>query len=240
MTAIRQGSAQNRIAWSERNTFWLSLLVHVLLFVVYLLSFMHRYPLVPPEKKPALYVPAYVYHEAATAMKPVTASVQKQRIEKPLASAQRIETNLDQFKGDFNLANYHKQIQQKANEQAAAASETPANFNPAEAYKRQQAPVYMIGDKLVDDPLKKLLGIAISKHLYYPQVAQELFIHGVVGVGFTLYPDGNVTNVKIVQSSRERMLDAAALSAINEMTPVANVDIYLKKPRFLVVKIIFN
>lgn len=194
---------------SERNSFWVSLLIHVLLFAVYLLTLMqHHSPL--PEKKPALYVPSYVYNTAPL----VTAAAQTAQKQTPVSHDQ------------LNLAQ-------------PLAQPNTAQFKPATAYKHAQ-PVHMIGEKLVDDPLKKLLGIAISKHLSYPQVAQELNMRGRVAVGFTLFPDGSVTNVEMMQTSHEPLLDAAAMAAIREMAPVDSVAVYLKQPRFLVVNVIFR
>ncbi len=183
---------------SERDTFWLSLLFHVLLFAIYLLMLM-RYPVSVPEKRPALYVPSY--------------------LSTPASSAKATEHQLSVPR-------------------ERASHQTALNQSRS-AYKRQQ-PVYMIGEKLADDPLKKLLGAAISRHLYYPQAAQELGVEGVVEVGFTIFPDGSVMNVQVVRSSHKPMLDSAAIVAVQKMEPVANVDIYLKQPKFLVVNVIFR
>lgn len=224
----------NRDRLSEQKTFWISLLFHTLILIAYLLTFRHVLP--PREIPPALYVPSYVYQPSpppAPAARPAEkqAPVQKQTAAEALAN---------QEDSDFDLSHY-KMKQTTAAESETALTETSlAQFHAAAVSKQHEPPVNMIGEKLLDDPLKKLLGIAITKHLYYPDAAQELNMHGVSAVGFTLYPDGTVTNVQIMHSSGEKVLDAAAAAAVNEMGPVSNVDIYVKKPRFLVVNIIFR
>lgn len=105
---------------------------------------------------------------------------------------------------------------------------------------RTMTPVHLIGDKNIDAPLLKLLGEAISANLVYPRLAIDFRIKGTTLVGFTLHPDGNVTNVQVVQSSGAGVLDDAAYDAIHDMSPVHRVGKYLKKTKFMVVGIIFG
>lgn len=97
----------------------------------------------------------------------------------------------------------------------------------------------MIGEKLLDDPLRKLLGQAITENLDYPEMASELHLRGMVSIGFTLHPDGGLTGIHIVKSSHERILDIAALNAVTAASPIASVDIYLKEAKYLVVNVVF-
>lgn len=97
----------------------------------------------------------------------------------------------------------------------------------------------MIGEKLLDDPLRKLLGEAITANLSYPEMARTLHLRGVVSIGFTLYPSGELGSIHIVKSSRQRILDLAALNAVTAASPVSSVDIYLKQAKYLVVNVVF-
>lgn len=219
---------------SEQKTFWLSLLFHLLILMAYLLSFRHSLPL--REQPPALYIPSYVYRSSSP---PVSAP---QAAEKQ-ASAQKekpTETVSNQKDSDFDLSHYKVKPVTASESESELPETSLAQFHAASASQQHEPPINMIGEKLLDDPLKKLLGIAITKHLYYPDAAQELNMHGVAAVGFTLYPDGTVSNVQLMHSSGEKVLDAAAAAAVNEMGPVSNVDIYVKQPRFLVVNIVFR
>lgn len=220
-----------RTRLSERDSFWLSLLLHGLALVIYVL-WQWRHPILEPEKKPALYVPSYVYNSVPTqtmSAKPPSPDRAEAKQHKQSESTQREELAMRESATQENDVTGLEPLM----------APDLASYHPV-ALKKPQQPVYMVGEKLVDDPLKKLLGIAISKRLYYPRAAQDLQIHGVTSVGFTLFPDGTVANVEVVKSSRERMLDVAALEAIKRMPPIDSVNIYVKKPRYLVVNIIFR
>ncbi len=54
-----------------------------------------------------------------------------------------------------------------------------------------------------------------------------------------LHTDGRMTDIKILKSSKERMLDVAALNAIKAASPVKNVDLYLKQDKYIVINILF-
>jgi len=110
------------------------------------------------------------------------------------------------------------------------------NQNPDYKYL---APINMVGEKLLDDPFRKLLGRAITGKLYYPAVARELHLRGKVSIGFVLHPDGSVTEAHIIKTSHQPSLDAAALDAVISASPIYNTDLYLKQAEYLVVNILF-
>ena len=111
----------------------------------------------------------------------------------------------------------------------------------ADSSKNQQAlpPIRMIGEKLLEDPLRMLLGAAITKQLFFPQVAKELYLRGIVGIAFTLFPNGDLQRIRLAHSSGKKILDRAALEAVHRAAPIGNVDIYLKEPKELVINIIY-
>ncbi|MBA3660204.1 MAG: TonB family protein [Gammaproteobacteria bacterium] len=100
-------------------------------------------------------------------------------------------------------------------------------------------PIRMIGEKLLDDPLRKLLGRAFTKKLYYPEIARSLYKHGITTIGFVLHPSGEIIGARVLQTSKEKLLDDAALSAINAASPVHQVNLYVKEPRYFIINIIF-
>lgn len=202
----------------------ISLLLHFLfLFGIPTLLFIFLTPPPPrlPELRPALYIPSYVASTPSAAHVPTTQSTRSKETDEvsPILS----KPNL---------------LSAQENPYAPPSITQPLLSQKSLA-KQHEAPVHLIGDKALDDPLRKLLGQAITAHLVYPQLARELFLRGVSSIGFTIAPSGEVTHVRVVKSSGERILDNAAAAAIRDMAPVANVDIYLHEPKDMVVNIIF-
>lgn len=205
----------------KENYFWLSLISHVLFFLFFYLfnSKFFWLPIPDKEKNYYYYVPAYVQPSSSA----MSAS---------LKASQKIE---------------HQKINSLALEKAFDFSQTSQWFSPASfpsllnsaSKKQHESPVRLIGEKFLDHPLLKLLGRAITTHLYYPSIARELNKRGVVTIALILQPSGEITSAHIIKSSREHLLDAAALNAINASSPIAGVDLYVKEPKRLVINIIF-
>jgi protein TonB len=64
-----------------------------------------------------------------------------------------------------------------------------------------------------------LVRLKIERHKRYPRLARRRNIEGRVTVGFVIIPDGSVKRVRVVQSSRFKILDRAALRAVTESMP---------------------
>lgn len=64
-----------------------------------------------------------------------------------------------------------------------------------------------------------MLRLKIESRKKYPASAQKRQIEGRVVVEFTLNPDGRIESSEIVQSSRHRELDRAALNAVKAAEP---------------------
>lgn len=201
-----------RSVYRRLSYFWISLFFH-LLFVS--LFFIYANPQTQKEI-PYIYVPDYV--PSYVDSKPIKPSLRQmnQAEEKQKSKNGLLSPDSEVF--DAGLPTLAQKLSQK---------ELP------------QDAIHLIGNKLEDDPLRNLLGRAITAHLSYPKLAQELRLRGVVTVGLTLFPDGQVVNVKMLKSSRENILDVAALTAINAISPVSDVNLYLKQEKYLVVNIIF-
>ena len=207
----------------RRHGFWISLLAHLLLWSGF--SFVWLHPL-DDEKLPSLYIPSYIA-SAENMPKPAPQPVQEQKeadpkketsklgIEKPVAAKPQAKVN-------------------KASSPAKQQYQTISSPSLAEQG------VHLIGDQKIDKDLRVVLGKAISARLFYPKAAIQFNVRGTVLVGFTLYPDGRVTDVQLVKPSNAGILNVAALSAIRDISPVAGVAEYVQAPRFLVVGIIFG
>lgn len=197
----------------------LSILCHIVLFLLF--YYFSYHPIVPPvvekEKSYYYYVPAQVARESSQAL---TSSAKNNSIEKTY--------DLSQFKTssyqDWSKTDAFNQLTQQS---------------VSRSQQKYQEAIHLIGDEFLDDPLRKLLGKAITAHIYYPDVARELYMRGVVSIEFILHPDGTITKARVIQSSHERILDTAALRAITDSSPVNGVDLYVKQPRKLVINIIF-
>lgn len=212
---------------------WLSLIAHIIFFT----SLFIGLKIASEEKSIKSYhydeEPVYVYN---TPMPPM-----------PHSSYQETtapKNKLAPFKNDFDLADFQSaKNNQKPEEEPNindASSYQLAQMYQAHSLKKQSIKrLHMIGEQLLDDPLLKQLGRAITSHIHLPDIAKELHLHGTVSIGMMLHPDGDITNIKLLKSSKESMLDVTALDAIKTAAPVNNIDIYLKKEKYLVINIIF-
>lgn len=211
----------------------LSVLLHALLFSSFLL--IKLYPVVPHEKTPALYVPSYVYQNTPSSTVNETKSMpqqqrekekvptDKQGIEKPAKSSSPQTQAVSPHQRDLSAVRFAK------------------NAPVVDIGKpTDEAPIHMVGESKIVKPLAKLLGQALTAHLSYPKIAVDFALRGVALVGFTLHPDGTVTDAQLMRSSGAGVLDQAALAAVNAISPVEHVSLYLKQPDFLVVALIFG
>ncbi|HVE43835.1 MAG TPA: TonB family protein [Gammaproteobacteria bacterium] len=216
--------------------FWLSLFLHLLFFsfFYYLNVFITAVPLVKKEESYYRYVPAYTYAPSASSVSPMQKSQKISREKTIVAQQNNIKSDRD---FDLSRAQRHPSYRDFF-ENAKSLSDLTHPSQPVSAEKYME-PIHMIGEKLSEDPLRNLLGRAITAKLYYSKVAKDLQMHGMVSVGFVLHPDGQITGARVIKKSRERILDAAALNAINDASPVHDVDIYLREAKYLVVNIIF-
>jgi TonB family protein len=205
----------------QKASFWLAVLFHLLLFILFTVN-LHFYP--EEQETPNLFIPSYTSQDI---VKPVV--TQQQVAQK--TSESKIEKEVIEKKDTLSLA--------KPRSSKSRSAENPEKYEkatPAEAIDG----VHLIGKKKLDDPLIKLLGQALGRHLIYPRVALEFNLRGTAYVGFYIRPDGIVTGVKLMQSSNAGVLDEEALRAIKMISPVREVGEYVKEPRFLVVGIIFG
>lgn len=196
---------------------WISILIHLLLLFSMTVVF---FPAVKYEPSPSMDIPAYVYNEPlpqhANAKSPTSSSVKKSSplgIEKP--NSQPSMSVAD----SSSSANVEKQIK---------------------ADKTTEA-IHLVGDKNTPPkPLIKIIGKALAAHLVYPKVAVDFNLKGRAIIGFTLHPDGSVSNVKVLKSSGAEVLDKAAVAGVANMGPLKGVSEFILKAEDMVVGIIFS
>lgn len=219
-----------------KHGFWLSLLCHLLLWSGF--SF-YWFNLPDLEKRPDLYIPSYIASSEQIAqsvpMQPA------QPVQQPVAPTKPEQKKLTSENGIEKPAPKKPQpAAQKPVKAKAGQTSTASSYQAMSAASLEEQGVHLIGDEKIDKSLRTILGKAISRHLFYPKSAIEFNVRGTVLVGFTIYPDGRVTNVQLVKPSNAGILNVAALEAIRNMSPVEGVAEYIPEARFLVVGIIFG
>ncbi len=90
------------------------------------------------------------------------------------------------------------------------------------------------------EPLIALLHDAIQKMQQYPESALAMEREGRVKVGFILYNDGSVGDLRLLSSSGTTSLDNAALKAVREASPFRNVIKYIKAIQTYQIDIVFE
>lgn len=242
-----------------KNGFWLSVLLHLLLLLAFL-TLMTAKPRQKEEEPPLphYYVPAYTY---TGSIKPSSA-VQKSQSHQKNASqpktkvSERTDTteNTEQMQSVENtlstlrVPKILKKMPAEKISKPIRKSFLADSFNMLKedqmrevSEKKESEPIYMIGDDSQPaDPLIKLLGRSISAHFGYPRMAGQLGIRGRVIVELTLHPEGYYSNVRMLQSSQNQDLDAAALYAVNSAPRIDGADRFISKPKHFVIGFIFN
>lgn len=69
------------------------------------------------------------------------------------------------------------------------------------------------------DELRKFVYEAINRQKHYPYMARRQHREGLVKLNFVMHPNGNVTDIAIVESSRFHLLDKAAMQAVESISP---------------------
>jgi TonB family protein len=226
-----------RILWMRRKkrllaiqALLLSLLLHLLLAASFILVIQHEEQ---QEKPPAMYVPAYTYQpestQAAAAQSAPATNEAKQTEKLP---------NTPNDKNQIALA--HDTLLREREQQIKRLSNSKQN-EAVSIHSKDTEALHLVGDKTVAlKPLIRILGVAMAKHLSYPKIAVDFLLRGTAYVGFVIHPNGEITDVQLVQSSGAGVLDEEAIAGVRAMSPVKNVTHYVPQPKYLVVGIIFG
>jgi len=65
----------------------------------------------------------------------------------------------------------------------------------------------------------ELVKLKIEKNKKYPEDAKSNHIEGIVSLKFIITPDGNIKNTEVAKSSRNKILDEAAIKALRDAAP---------------------
>lgn len=225
--------------------FLLALLLHLLFFAALFNYFWQDREIYQPDSnnKTGKVLPAYVYHEEghrpSQAAKPI---VSNQTTTVPTQEAQDATPLPEKTTPISPEGIYKKYLAAKktarangAKKQVVSTSQATSIDAPAKIEIRN-----LTSDKAVDKPLLKLLSKATAEKLVYPKAAIDFRVTGTAKIGFMLYPNGEVVNATVVESSGSGILDQAALQAINAISPVKGVDKYLTIPKIIIAGIIFG
>lgn len=68
--------------------------------------------------------------------------------------------------------------------------------------------------------LLKMIAESIQQHLTYPASAQDQIQQGSAVIDFRLSPDGEISQIRLIQSSGSQDLDQAALQAVKASSPI--------------------
>jgi TonB family protein len=216
----------------QRYSLWLVILCHFLLFAGFSFVWVSAPKLIEEKERPSLYIPSYVYHNETA---PVTTPLPKQE-NTPLAKPAEKPVPVTETAKTLPISNNGIEKPTPAQVRQSLNINHPIDISRSP----ETEPVHLIGDKKMDKPLLTLLGKALTAHLVYPKSAIDLNVRGTSIIGFVLYPNGQVSNVQLLRTSRAEVLDRAALAAANAIAPVGNVAKYLNKPKFMVIGIIFE
>lgn len=206
--------------------FWMAFFIHLLIFLGLSLSWVTTFTQ-PFEKKSSHYLPAYLYQKKSRSL------------------AAEKDFSPDRYRMVSKLKNSTKKLPLKNAvsliEQTVPAETTYPRANAATmrsaGYIEAESPTQ---GRPHDEPLLKELTRATAAKLFYPPEAAIFQLKGTVIVRFLLYPDGQVSEVSLAQSSGFRLLDNAALVAIKNISPVRDVNLYLSKPRYLLAGIVYR
>jgi protein TonB len=69
----------------------------------------------------------------------------------------------------------------------------------------------------VEDPYRPIVLAALAREKRYPLLARQRGVEGIVEIAFTIHPDGRVSEPEVISSSRQPVLDQAALSMVKRL-----------------------
>ena len=113
----------------------------------------------------------------------------------------------------------------------AVSAEEKVFFEKQEVDQKPVEKVSSANESEDKNILLSLIYKEINKYKTYPYQAVRLHREGRVKVNFTLHPDGRVSQIVIVESSRFNVLDRAARKAVESISPFLMAVNYLQVER---------
>lgn len=120
-----------------------------------------------------------------------------------------------------------KQVLHRTEPKKIATDESLAEPLANSGKDRQQRKKQLTKPVENHDALMQLVYRAVNQHKHYPYMARRLGQQGKVSLNFVMHPDGQVTDVVVVESSRHSVLDRAAEQAVVAISPFVMAADYL-------------
>lgn len=191
----------------------IALLIHLIFLLGISIKFIYS-PNEPLENEP---LPAYVYREEKN--NPI-----------PPKKNSSIETKQNEPISKFGIKKSQPlQKPQQTSTERYSLSTGDQNIN-----------LMLKAPKQIDKPLLNMLTKAMAAHLRYPKIAMDFRLMGTAVIGFVLSPNGEISQVTLLKSSGTKMLDEAAITAVNEAGPLHHIESYLPEPGPFAIGFIFS
>ena len=120
------------------------------------------------------------------------------------------------------------------------AKVTSSDSDALESDSGEQAVSRSTNATMHNNSIIDLLHTKISEHKQYPYMARRQRREGIARIEFVLHPDGSIDDAHLVNSSRTRSLDKAAMKAVKSIEPFRHAKDYLDQPEAFQVDVVFN
>jgi TonB family protein len=150
-----------------------------------------------------------------------------------LKPARQQEVNNENTPTEYNEASRETATKQLAETSASALGSIEDDSGEKTISRSTNAAMH-------NSAIIELLHSKISEHKQYPYMARRQRREGVARVEFVLYPDGSIDEAHLVNSSRTRSLDNAAIKAVESIEPFLFAKDYLQQPEAFQVDVVFN
>jgi len=150
-----------------------------------------------------------------------------------LKPARQQEVNNENTPTEYNEASRETATKQLAETSASALGSIEDDSGEKTISRSTNAAMH-------NSAIIELLHSKISEHKQYPYMARRQRREGIARVEFVLYPDGSIDEAHLVNSSRTRSLDNAAIKAVESIEPFLFAKDYLQQPEAFQVDVVFN
>ena len=97
-----------------------------------------------------------------------------------------------------------------------------SEWNPAEPVAQPEPSTSEVQPEITEEDYRDIVDRKIRGSVQYPEKAKKRNLQGRVTIAVTIDADGEITGLKITQSSGHRILDRSALKAVKESAPFSN------------------
>jgi len=205
--------------WLFRGLIVISLLVHVVLF-------MHIAKIYRPRSM------SYLELTMRSAAKPMPREIPRPRIRPPVKShPDRVPLTQEQPL----LAPVEPPVMPRMepvpdiSRESAALPQMPvvedlnvSEWTPAKAAKTPVTALPNVAPEITEEDYRNIIDKKIRSSVQYPDRAKKRSLQGRVIISVTIGADGDITALKITQSSGHRILDRSVVKAVKESAPFSS------------------